>query len=70
MAITTVHEGKRDKRDVVISQTAWQLHNFTAVTTFDCDSASNAELADALATLVGQLMELGLIKGIVGTGAP
>ncbi len=70
MVVTTVHEGKRDKRDVTIQQTAWLLHNFSEDTTFDCDSASNAELADALATLVGQLMELGILKGVVGTGAP
>ncbi len=70
MVVTTVHEGKRDRRDSTISQTAWLLHNFSEDTTFDCDSASNAELADALATLVGQLMELGILKGVVGTGTP
>jgi len=70
MVVTTVHEGKRDRRDVTITQTAWLLHNFTEDTTFDCNNASNAELADALATLVGQLMEQGIIKGVVGTGAP
>ena len=70
MVVTTVHEGKRDKRDNTISQTAWLLHNFSEDTTFNCDSASNDELADALATLVGQLMELGILRGVVGTGAP
>ena len=70
MAVTTVHEGKRDTRDSRINQTAWLLHNFSEDTTFDCNSASNAELADALATLVGQLMEQGIITGVVGTGAP
>ena len=70
MVVTTVHEGKLDKRDATTALTAWTLHNFTEDTTYDCDSATNAELADALATLVGQLMELGILKGIVGTGAP
>lgn len=70
MVVTTVHEGKRDRRDPVRTQTAWLLHNFSEDTTYDCDSASNAELADALATLIGQLMEQGIINGVVGTGAP
>ena len=70
MVVTTVHEGKRDRRENTAQQTAWLLHNFTEDTTYDCDGASNAELADALATLVGQLMELGILRGVVGTGAP
>lgn len=70
MVVTTVHEGKRDKRENTEQQPAWLLHNFTEDTDFDCNSASNDELADALATLVGQLMELGILRGVVGTGAP
>lgn len=70
MVITTVHEGKSDKRDITRALGAWQCHNFTENLAFDCNGASNDQLADALATLIGQLMEAGLIKGIVGTGAP
>ena len=68
MVFAAVHTGKRDRRDPVIAQTAWRLENFTADTTYDCNNASNAELADALATLVGQLMDQGILLGEVGTG--
>ena len=70
MVVTPVHEGTNDKRDVTRQSTAWLLHNFTEDTTYNCDSASNDVLADALASLVGQLIDAGIIRGVVGTGAP
>ena len=51
--VTTIHEGKRDKRDASIAHTAWDFSNFTEDVSINCDSATNDELADALATLVG-----------------
>ena len=63
--VTTIHEGKRDKRDASIAHTAWDFSNFTEDVSINCDSATNDELADALATLVGQLMEQGILIGTV-----
>jgi len=70
MVIATVHEGLRDVRDTTRTLGAWQCHNFTENLAFDCNGASNDQLADALATLIGQLMEAGVLTGVVGTGAP
>lgn len=70
MVITTVHEGLNDKRQITPALGAWQCHNFTENLAFDCNGASNDQLSDALATLIGQLMEQGLLRGVVGTGAP
>ena len=68
MVITTHYEGKRDKRDVTIAAPVFAFSNFTENITINCDGASNDQLADALATLVGQLMEQGIIQGTVISG--
>lgn len=63
--VTTIHEGKRDRRDQVAAQTPWAFTNFTENATINCNAASNDQLSDALATLVGQLMEQGILIGTV-----
>ena len=66
--VTEVYNGnKRDKRDPVGGQVAFTFTNFTENLSINCDGASNDQLADALATLIGQLMEQGIIKGTVST---
>ncbi len=70
MVVTTHYTGKRDKRDVTGAAVTFAFTNFTENVTIDCNSASNDQLADALATLVGQLMEAGVIKGTVTSGSP
>ena len=65
--VTTAYEGKRDKRDPIIAQSVFTVSNFTENVTLNCDSASNDQLSDILATLIGQLMEQGIIQGTVKT---
>jgi len=71
MVFVAIHTGVRDQRDVTAQSTAWRFENFTELTTtINCDGATNDNLADALATLVGQLIDKGIINGVVGTGTP
>ena len=71
MVFVAVHTGNRDIRDVRAQATAWRFENFTEnAATINCDGASNDQLADALATLVGQLIDKGILIGVVGTGTP
>jgi len=65
---TEVYNGNtNDKRDPRAGQVAFTFTNFTENLSVNCDGASNDQLADALATLIGQLMEQGIIKGTIST---
>ena len=70
MVVTTHYEGKRDVRDATIASVTFAMSNFTENVAINCDSASNDQLADCLATLIGQLMEAGIIQGTVISGSP
>ena len=65
--VTTVATGKRDRRDTTLAGPVFDFTNFTEQLAINCDSASNDQLADALATLVKTLMQQGLLQGTVKT---
>lgn len=65
---TEVYNGNtNDKRDPRDGQVAFTLTNFTENLSGDCNGMSNDQLSDMLATVIGQLMEQGLLKGTVST---
>jgi len=53
------------KRDLLGKQTKFEATNFVEDYTFDCNSAT--EVGDALATLIRDLAQLGIINATVTT---
>lgn len=53
----------RNQRDN--PQLNFSITNYTEDTALDCNSTSDAELADVLATLIKELIEAGVVQGSV-----
>ncbi len=65
--MVVVATGNRDLRDNRNTGPVFAFTNFTEDLAIDCNSATNDELADALATLVKILIEQGIVNGTVAS---
>jgi hypothetical protein len=63
--MTTVSfQGKKDTPQTL---TAFTITNWTSDVAMDCNAASDLEICDVLATVIAELVKLGILKGTVAT---
>ena len=65
--MVVVATGTRDVRDNKTGQTVFAFTNWTEDAGVDCNSATNDELSDTLATVVKILIEQGILNGTVAS---
>ena len=65
--MVVVATGNRNIRDVRTTQPVFAMINYTEDVGLNCNSATNDELSDVLATLMRVLIEQGILNGTVAT---